>query len=130
MYRIIAQGELIINFESAGILISIDRDKYSIFERARTAAEKQLKDYSSVIIKTEENIHSPEIHFMSDGNRLKVSSKLLADKLPAGKVAAISLVMFAIISIVDSIKGEDFIVNDENNFTKVKNVEIVSIEKV
>jgi hypothetical protein len=130
MYRIIAQGELIINIDSAGILISIDRDKYSIFERARSAAEKQLREFSSATITTEENIRSPEIHFMSDGNRLKISSKLLADSLPEGKVAAVSLVMLAIISIVDSIKGEDFIVNDENNFTKVKNVEIVSIEKV
>ena len=130
MYRIIAQGELIINFESAGILISIDRDKYSIFERARSAAEKLLGEFSSANITTKDEIQSPEIHFMSDGNRLKISSKLLADKLPEGKVAAVSLVMFAIISIVDSIKGEDFIANDENNFTKVKNVEIVSIEKV
>ncbi len=130
MYRIIAQGELIINFDSAGILISIDRNKYSIFERARSAAEKQFKEFSSTAITTEENIQSPEIHFMSDGNRLKISSKILSDRLPEGKVAAVSLVMLAIISIVDSIKGEDFIVNDENNFTKVKNVEIVSIEKV
>ena len=130
MYRIIAQGELIINFESAGILISIDRDKYSIFERARSAAEKQLGEFSSAIITTKDEIQSPEIHFMSDGNRLKISSKLLADKLPEGKVAAVSLVMYAIISIVDSIKGEDFIANDENNFTKIKNVEIVSIEKI
>ena len=130
MYRIIAQGELVINLESAGILISIDRDKYSIFERARSAAEKQLGEFSSATNTTKENIRSPEIHFMSDGNRLKISSKLLADRLPEGKVAAVSLVMLAIISIVDSIKGEDFIVNDENNFTKVKNVQIVSIEKV
>ena len=130
MYRIIAQGELVINFESAGILISIDRDKYSIFERARSAAEKQLREFSSVIITTKEEKQSPEIHFMSDGNRLKISSKLLADKLPEGKVAALSLVMLAIISIIDSIKGEDFIANDENNFTKIKNVEIVSIEKI
>jgi|GEM_PF-2737880 uncharacterized protein (DUF362 family) len=130
MYRIIAQGELLINFESAEILISIDRDKYSIFERARTAAEEQLRQYSSAIVTTKEEVKSPEIHFMSDGNRLRISSKLLSDRLPEGKVAALSLVMFAIISIVNSIKGEDFIVNDENNFTKVKNVEIVSIERV
>jgi len=130
MYRISAQGELIINYDSAEILISIDREKYGIFESARSAAEKHLKEEYSTIFHNQPGMESPEVHFMSDGNRLKISSKVISENIPDGKVAAMSLVVFSIISIMNSIKGEAFMVHDEDKFTKIKNVEITSIVKI
>lgn len=129
MYDIAARGDLIINSENSGILIDIDGRKYSIFEKARVESKTLFAGLRDGILKAETRIERQEVHFTSDGNRLKVSSRIRSSDLPDGKIAALSLVTAALLSIVNSIKEESFMVNDSNNFTKIKNIEITKVEE-
>ncbi|MEM0155117.1 MAG: hypothetical protein QW597_00750 [Thermoplasmataceae archaeon] len=130
MFRLEARGDLIVNLESSGTLITIDRDRYSIFEKSRVESIAILSEIGGRLLGHEVKIECPEVHFESDGNRLKVLSKLSSNDAAGGKVAAIVLVSAAMLSLLNSIKGEDFMINDENNFTKIKNLEITRIEKI
>jgi hypothetical protein len=130
MYRLEARGDLILNLETSGTLITIDRESYSIFDKSRKESIAILSEIGEMFLSHDTVIENPEVHFDSDGNRLKVLSRITCNDPADGKVAAILLVSGAMLSMLNSIKGEGFIINDDNNFTKIKNLEITKIEKI